>query len=69
MRGANKSVQDLNYKYFNNFFVAPATRGALLKPLDLGLPGRRPELEIWALGRGTIECRAKGDVTMTNWSR
>ena len=23
MRGANKSVQDLNYKYFNNFFVVP----------------------------------------------
>ena len=32
-------------------------------------PGTQLELEIWALGRGTIECREKGDVTMTNWSR
>ena len=65
MRGANKSVQDLNYKYFNNFFVAQrvATRWPLLRPLDLGLlrPGTQSELEIWAQGRGTIEWRAISD--------
>ena len=68
MRGANKSVQDLNYKYFNNFYVAPQLAG-LFRPLDLGLrrPGTQSELKIWALGR--VECRVKGDVTMTNWSR
>ena len=69
MCGAKKSVQDLNYKYFNNFFCGLL----LLRQLDLGLQGRRPgtqlELEMWALGRGTIECRVKGDMTMTNWSR
>ena len=74
MRGANKSVQDLNFKYFNNFFLAQRlapSRGRLLRPLDLGLqrPGTQSEVEIWALGLGTIECRVKGDVTMTNWSR
>ena len=49
MRWANKPVQDLNYKYFNNFFCGPATRRPLLRPLDfkLGLrrPGTQSELE------------------------
>ena len=69
MRGANKSVQDLNYKYFNNF-CGPATRGPLLSQLYLGLrwPETQSELEIWGLGRRTVECRVKVDVTMTNWS-
>ena len=66
MHWADKSVQDLNYKYFNYFLW----RWPLLRQLDLGLQGRQPvtqlELEIWALGRGTIECLVKGDVTMTN---
>ena len=69
MRWANKSVQNLNYNYLKTI-SGPATRGPLLRPLDLGLrrPGTQSELEIWALGRGTIRCRVKGDVTMTNWS-
>ena len=57
---ANKSVQDLNYKYFNNFCVAQRLAGSFssLRPLDLGLqlPWTQSELEIWALGLGTIEC-------------
>ena len=57
MRWVNKSVQDLNYNFFLIFFCVPATRGLLLSPLYL-LPGT--QLELWALGRGTIKCRAKG---------
>ena len=60
MRWANKSVQDLDYN------SRAAFEAARFRPPQ---PGTQSELEIRALGLGTSQCRVKGDVTMTNWSR
>ena len=67
MRGANKSVQDLNYKYFNNFFW-PRNSRAAFEAARFRPPAARDSVGTLNLGPG-VNGVHYGDVTMTKWSR
>ena len=51
MRGANKSVQDLNYKYFNNF-LWPRDSPAALEAARFRPPAARDSVGTGNLGPG-----------------